>query len=86
MCFVVVPSTVTLALPVRNSSDSFRAKPLATMVPPIPLPRIATGSKLAPEMVPGLAEGAHQFYELEGARKLRDALDAFTGGKIVVNI
>jgi sulfide:quinone oxidoreductase len=47
---------------------------------------IATGSRLAPDMVPGLAEGAHQFYELEGARKMRDALDAFTGGKIVVNV
>ena len=34
---------------------------------------IATGSRLAPEMIPGLTEGAHQFYDLEGARKLRVA-------------
>jgi sulfide:quinone oxidoreductase len=47
---------------------------------------IATGSRLAPEMVPGLSEGAHQFYDLEGARKLRGALDDFTGGRIVVNV
>lgn len=47
---------------------------------------IATGSRLAPEMVPGLAEGAHQFYELEAARKLGDAINAFEGGKIVVNV
>lgn len=47
---------------------------------------IATGSRLAPDTIPGLAEGAHQFYELEGARKLRDAVDAFAGGKIVVNV
>ena len=40
---------------------------------------IATGSRLAPEMVPGLAEGAHQFYELEAARKLGDAINAFEG-------
>ncbi len=37
-------------------------------------------------MIPGLAEGAHQFYELEAARKLRDAIDLFEGGKIVVNV
>ncbi len=47
---------------------------------------IATGSRLAPESIPGLKEGAHQFYDLEGARKLRDALQAFNGGKIVVNV
>jgi sulfide:quinone oxidoreductase len=47
---------------------------------------IATGSRLAPELVPGLREGAYQFYDLEGARKLRDALDKFTGGRIVVNV
>jgi sulfide:quinone oxidoreductase len=47
---------------------------------------IATGSHLAPEMVPGLSEGAHQFYNLEGARNLRDAIDNFEGGKIVINV
>lgn len=47
---------------------------------------LATGSRLAPEMVPGMAEGAHHFYDLEGARKLRTALDAFTGGRIVINV
>ena len=33
-----------------------------------------------------MAEGAHWFYDLEGARKMRDALDEFKGGKIVVNV
>lgn len=47
---------------------------------------IATGSRLAPEMIPGLSEGAHQFYDLDGARKTRDALDEFDGGRIVINI
>ena len=47
---------------------------------------IATGSELAPEMIPGLSEGAHQFYDLPGARKLQDALDAFEGGRIVINV
>lgn len=47
---------------------------------------IATGSRLAPESIPGLSEGAHHFYDLEGARKLRDAIATFQAGKIVVNV
>ena len=47
---------------------------------------IATGSRLVPETVPGLEEGAHWLYDLEGARKMRDALDAFAGGKIILNV
>ena len=47
---------------------------------------IATGSRLAPELVPGLAEHAHQFYDLPGAQKLRDALNEFKGGRIVLNV
>jgi sulfide:quinone oxidoreductase len=47
---------------------------------------IATGSRLMLQNIPGLAEGAHWFYDLEGARKMRDALLDFEGGKIVVNV
>jgi len=47
---------------------------------------LATGSRLVPEEVPGMAEGAHWFYDLAGAHKMRDALNAFTGGKVVVNV
>ena len=47
---------------------------------------IATGSQLDFDAVPGLREGAHHFYDLEGALKLRDAIDAFQGGKIVINV
>jgi len=47
---------------------------------------IATGSRLRPENIPGMAEGAHWFYDLEGARKMREALRDFQGGKIVVNV
>ena len=47
---------------------------------------IATGSRIMPQTIPGMEEGAHWFYDLEGARKMRDALDAFEGGKIVVNV
>ena len=47
---------------------------------------IATGSQVAPEDVPGLAEGAHHFYTHEGASRLFGALQEFTGGKIVVGV
>ena len=47
---------------------------------------IATGSRLMLQNIPGMAEGAHWFYDLEGARKMRDALLEFEGGKIVVNV
>mgnify|MGYP000900400553 CR=1 FL=1 len=47
---------------------------------------LATGSRCMPQSVPGMKEGAHWFYELEAARKLRDALTDFQGGKIVVNV
>lgn len=47
---------------------------------------LATGSRLRPDTVPGMEEGANWFYDLEGARKMRDALEGFDGGKIVVNV
>ena len=47
---------------------------------------IATGSRIRPENIPGMAEGAHWFYDLEGARKMRDALATFQGGNIVINV
>ena len=47
---------------------------------------IATGSRIRPENIKGMAEGAHWFYDLDGARKMRQALAEFTGGKIVVNV
>lgn len=47
---------------------------------------IATGSKIVPEEIPGLKEGAHWFYDLEGAKKLRQALIDFKGGRIAITI
>jgi sulfide:quinone oxidoreductase len=47
---------------------------------------IATGSKIVPEEIPGLKEGAHWFYDLEGAKKLRQALLDFKGGRIAITI
>jgi sulfide:quinone oxidoreductase len=47
---------------------------------------VATGSRIRPDNIPGMAEGGHWFYDLDGARKLRDALNDFKGGKIVINV
>jgi sulfide:quinone oxidoreductase len=45
---------------------------------------VALGAELAPEAIPGLSEAAQTFYTLEGAERLRDALDGFTGGTVAV--
>ena len=45
---------------------------------------IALGAELAPETIPGLAESAHTYYTFDGAAKLRDALQDFTGGTVAV--
>jgi sulfide:quinone oxidoreductase len=47
---------------------------------------IATGSRVAPQDVPGLTEGAHHFYTEEAAWKLHAALEEFQGGRIVVGV
>jgi len=47
---------------------------------------VATGSRLRHDTIPGMTEGAHWFYDLEGARKMRAALEKFEGGKVVVNV
>ncbi|HYM83472.1 MAG TPA: FAD/NAD(P)-binding oxidoreductase [Candidatus Dormibacteraeota bacterium] len=47
---------------------------------------VATGSRILPEAIPHFAEEAHHFYSAEAARRLRAALDAFDGGRIVVAI
>jgi sulfide:quinone oxidoreductase len=46
---------------------------------------IATGAEIVPDGIPG-HEAAHQFYSLQGALRLRDALAKFPGGRIVVAI
>lgn len=47
---------------------------------------LATGARIMPQNIPGMAEGAHWFYDVDGARKMRTALQNFKGGKIVVNV
>jgi sulfide:quinone oxidoreductase len=45
---------------------------------------IATGSRPTPEEIPGLAEGAEQFYTEETAVKMFNRLRKFEGGKVVI--
>src|SRR3990172_8537934 len=45
---------------------------------------VALGAVLAPEAMPGLADAAHTYYSLDGAAKLRDALQTSSGGKVAV--
>ncbi len=47
---------------------------------------LATGSRIAPEEIPHFETEAHHFYTAEAALRLRRALDAFEGGRIVIGI
>jgi sulfide:quinone oxidoreductase len=47
---------------------------------------IATGSRIVPEEIEHFAQEAHHFYDPLAALKLRHALDAFSGGRIVIGI
>ena len=45
---------------------------------------IALGASLAPEVMPGYVETAHNFFDLNGAAALWTALQRFEGGRVVV--
>ncbi|MFA6233766.1 MAG: FAD/NAD(P)-binding oxidoreductase [Bacteroidota bacterium] len=45
---------------------------------------VALGAELAPERIPGLADGAYSFYTYEETKKLRLALEQFDGGTIAL--
>ncbi|HET7182317.1 MAG TPA: FAD/NAD(P)-binding oxidoreductase [Candidatus Limnocylindrales bacterium] len=47
---------------------------------------LSTGCRIVPETIEHFDEEAHHFYSPAGARRLRDALDAFEGGLVVVGI
>ncbi len=47
---------------------------------------LALGSRILPEAIESFEQEAHHFYSEEAALKMRHALDAFTGGKVVVGI
>jgi len=45
---------------------------------------VALGAELAPDTIPGLAAAAHTFYTLDGAARLRTALEGVGGGTVAV--
>jgi len=45
---------------------------------------VALGAELAPDAIPGLAAGAHTFYTLEGATRLRATLEQVNTGTVAV--
>jgi sulfide:quinone oxidoreductase len=45
---------------------------------------VALGAELAPETIPGLVEGGHNLYTLDGAKAIRDALGSFRGGRVAI--
>jgi sulfide:quinone oxidoreductase len=47
---------------------------------------IATGARLVHDAVPGLVEGAHGFYSLADAERLREALRTFRGGGVRIGV
>jgi len=47
---------------------------------------IATGARLVPDRIPGLAEGSYEFYSSAGAERLAQALRGFDGGSIKIGI
>jgi sulfide:quinone oxidoreductase len=47
---------------------------------------VALGADLAPEEIPGFAEGGYEFYSLPGAEKLYPAIEAFRSGTILISI
>ena len=47
---------------------------------------VALGADLHPEATPGLVEHGHEFYTVAGAFGLRDVLDDFAGGDVVVAV
>ncbi len=47
---------------------------------------LATGARLVPDQIPGLREAGYDFYSLESAQRLREALRRFDGGRIHVGV
>lgn len=47
---------------------------------------VALGADLHPDATPGLVEGGHEFYTIPGAFALRDVLDRFEGGRVVIGL
>ena len=47
---------------------------------------VALGADLDPAATPGLVEGGHEFYTVPGAFAVRDTLEGFGGGRVIVGV
>ena len=47
---------------------------------------VALGASIFPEKFPGFLEAAYNLYDLDGAEKIRETIDNFGGGRIIVLI
>ena len=47
---------------------------------------IALGADYDIQATPGLAEGGHEFYSINGAERLREVLPTFSKGKVIVGV
>jgi sulfide:quinone oxidoreductase len=47
---------------------------------------VGLGADLHADATPGLVEGGHEFYTVAGAFALRDVLDRFEGGRVVIAV
>jgi sulfide:quinone oxidoreductase len=47
---------------------------------------VALGADLDPAATPGLVEGGHEFYTVAGAFAVRDVLENFGGGRVIVGV
>jgi sulfide:quinone oxidoreductase len=81
---LVQSSVEVIQAEVRGIDLSRRCVEVDTQRLPYDYLIISLGAELAPEVIPGLAEGAHTFYTLDGTVKLRDALRVFDGGRVAV--
>src|SRR4249919_2774727 len=79
---------VTLVVGEVASVDE--ARQMVTLADGLPLGYdhlvLATGSRIVPQAIEHFDTQAHHFYSAEAALQLRHALDAFTGGRIVIGI
>lgn len=47
---------------------------------------VSLGMQVRPDLVPGFAEGSLHPWEIDGALRLRSALESFNGGRVVVGV
>ena len=76
------------AVPERVERIDLTGRKISTPSHDIPFDKlvVSLGAELAMDSIPGLEENSHILYSLDGAMKLRGALENFPGGKIVVGV